>query len=188
MTDLRVIAERFDCPKWLSHDGTVLLLCGDCLRLLPLLPDGCVDAVVTDCPYGNLAESQAHHREAEGRITQLTCERDAALADNAALREVSDAAKALRMWEHSERGIAGLCVVCGNRCPGVGGHLCSPDCLDKWRKMREEFRTTLDACIVKLNEPPRPATAPTDIPTAFREMREALGDDVNKLGSDAEDQ
>jgi len=29
-----------------------LLLCGDCLELMRELPDGCVDAVVTDPPYG----------------------------------------------------------------------------------------------------------------------------------------
>jgi DNA modification methylase len=30
----------------------VKLYCGDCLKILPQLPDGCVDAVVTDPPYG----------------------------------------------------------------------------------------------------------------------------------------
>ena len=54
MTDLRAIAALFACRKWLSPDGTVLLLCGDCLKLLPLLPDGCVDAVVVDIPYGEV--------------------------------------------------------------------------------------------------------------------------------------
>lgn len=32
--------------------GDVLLLNADCLEVLPLLPSGCVDAVVTDPPYG----------------------------------------------------------------------------------------------------------------------------------------
>ena len=37
-------------PDW-ERDGHRLYL-GDCLELLPLLPAGCVDAVVTDPPYG----------------------------------------------------------------------------------------------------------------------------------------
>jgi DNA modification methylase len=53
MTDLREISALFDCRKWLSPDGTVLLLQGDCLKLLPLLPDGCCDVCVTDPPYGH---------------------------------------------------------------------------------------------------------------------------------------
>jgi DNA modification methylase len=36
--------------KWVSECGTVTLLRGDCLELLPTLPK--VDAVVTDPPYG----------------------------------------------------------------------------------------------------------------------------------------
>lgn len=39
-------------PDWQSDDGSVILYCGDCLELLPKLPEGCVDAVVTDPPYG----------------------------------------------------------------------------------------------------------------------------------------
>lgn len=35
-----------------SADGTIVLYRGDCLDLLPKLPAGCVDAVVTDPPYG----------------------------------------------------------------------------------------------------------------------------------------
>ncbi|HUW99644.1 MAG TPA: hypothetical protein VMY35_01590, partial [Phycisphaerae bacterium] len=34
-----------------DRDG-VQLYCGDCLDILPQLPDGCVDCVVTDPPYG----------------------------------------------------------------------------------------------------------------------------------------
>lgn len=40
-------------PDWQSECGTVALFCADCLDILPQLPDGCVDAVVTDPPYGN---------------------------------------------------------------------------------------------------------------------------------------
>src|SRR5690606_2945218 len=39
-------------PDWQSDDGSVRLYCGDCLDILPQLPKGCVDAVVTDPPYG----------------------------------------------------------------------------------------------------------------------------------------
>lgn len=39
-------------PTWRSKDGSVLLYHADCLDILPQLPDGCVDAVVTDPPYG----------------------------------------------------------------------------------------------------------------------------------------
>ena len=37
-------------PTWES-DGVQLYL-GDCLEIMPQLPDGCVDAVITDPPYG----------------------------------------------------------------------------------------------------------------------------------------
>lgn len=50
------IAERLaggPAPDWVSGCGTVVLYQGDCLRILPELPDGCVDAVVTDPPYGH---------------------------------------------------------------------------------------------------------------------------------------
>ena len=39
-------------PDWQSECGTAALYCGDCLELLPLMPDGSVAAVVTDPPYG----------------------------------------------------------------------------------------------------------------------------------------
>jgi DNA modification methylase len=39
-------------PHWQSDDGTILLICGDCLTVLPMLAAGSVDAVVTDPPYG----------------------------------------------------------------------------------------------------------------------------------------
>lgn len=37
---------------WESEDGGVRLYCGDCLEILPTLPDWCVDTCVTDPPYG----------------------------------------------------------------------------------------------------------------------------------------
>lgn len=39
-------------PYYRSADGTVEIHCGDCLDLLPMIPSGSVDAVVTDPPYG----------------------------------------------------------------------------------------------------------------------------------------
>ncbi len=39
---------------WQSPDGTIRLICGDCLEVLPTLEAGSVDAVVTDPPYLNL--------------------------------------------------------------------------------------------------------------------------------------
>ena len=39
-------------PDWQSDDGNVVLFNADCLDVLPQLPAGCVDAVVTDPPYG----------------------------------------------------------------------------------------------------------------------------------------
>lgn len=38
-------------PDWRSDCGSVALYCGDCLEILPKLPDGVVDEVVTDPPY-----------------------------------------------------------------------------------------------------------------------------------------
>lgn len=39
-------------PEWTSPCGTVRLIQGDCLEVLPTLEKGSVDAVVTDPPYG----------------------------------------------------------------------------------------------------------------------------------------
>lgn len=37
--------------KW-PEDFINKVICGDCLEILPLIPDGAVDAVITDPPYG----------------------------------------------------------------------------------------------------------------------------------------
>lgn len=39
-------------PDWQSDDGSIQLHCCDCMELLPTIPEGAVDAVVTDPPYG----------------------------------------------------------------------------------------------------------------------------------------
>jgi site-specific DNA-methyltransferase (adenine-specific) len=39
-------------PEWISPDGKVRLIHGDCLDVLPTLEAGSVDAVIADLPYG----------------------------------------------------------------------------------------------------------------------------------------
>lgn len=39
-------------PTWKDEAFGIALYRGDCLEILPTLPDGCIDAVVTDPPYG----------------------------------------------------------------------------------------------------------------------------------------
>ena len=64
-----------------SRDG-IELYCGDCLEILPQLPDGCVDCIVTDPPYG-IGYSTGHGGEQWGdgaiRGDHDTSQRDAAL-------------------------------------------------------------------------------------------------------------
>jgi len=50
MTDFATITAKLDCPHEVI--GPCLLIQGDCLKVLPLLETGSVDAVVTDPPYG----------------------------------------------------------------------------------------------------------------------------------------
>ena len=52
-------------PDWQSDDGSVALYCADCLTILPQLADGCVDAVVTDPPYG-IGEHGGRFRDRKG--------------------------------------------------------------------------------------------------------------------------
>jgi site-specific DNA-methyltransferase (adenine-specific) len=49
---------------------TVKLYCDDCREILPQIPDGCVDAVVTDPPYG--IRHKCNYRE-RGRGAIATC-------------------------------------------------------------------------------------------------------------------
>lgn len=51
---------------WISPDGTVELWCGDCIGILPQLPDESVDAVVTDPPFFTPAihyQSRVKHKK-----------------------------------------------------------------------------------------------------------------------------
>lgn len=50
MTDFADITAKLDCPHEVI--GPCLLIQADCLKVLPLLEVGSVDAVVTDPPYG----------------------------------------------------------------------------------------------------------------------------------------
>lgn len=45
---------KLDCPYDVLDEGRIVLINGDCLKVLPLMPKGCVDAVVTSPPYGNI--------------------------------------------------------------------------------------------------------------------------------------
>jgi site-specific DNA-methyltransferase (adenine-specific) len=45
-------SEHRQWPSWVSPCGSVLLVNGDCLDVLPTLEKGAVDCVVTDPPYG----------------------------------------------------------------------------------------------------------------------------------------
>ena len=50
MTDFATITAKLDCPHEVI--GPCLLIQADCLKVLPMLDAGCVDAVVTNPPYG----------------------------------------------------------------------------------------------------------------------------------------
>lgn len=41
-------------PTWKSDDDSVWLYRGDCLEVLPMIPDGAVDCVIADIPYGEV--------------------------------------------------------------------------------------------------------------------------------------
>ncbi len=41
-----------DIQAVLDGESQGCVVCGDCLEILPTLPDGCADLVLTDPPYG----------------------------------------------------------------------------------------------------------------------------------------
>ena len=41
-----------EIEKVLNGEADGCIVCGDCLEVMADMPDGCVDAVVTDPPYG----------------------------------------------------------------------------------------------------------------------------------------
>ena len=55
-------------PTWADEAFGVALYRGDCLEILPQLPDGCVDAVVTDPPYGIAHASHGQIFKSASRI------------------------------------------------------------------------------------------------------------------------
>ena len=52
-----------------SPDGSIVLFNCDCLDLLPKLPEGCVDAVVTDPPYG-IGHKCNYHARGRGGLAR----------------------------------------------------------------------------------------------------------------------
>lgn len=67
MTTLDTIAAAIaplNLPTY--RQGDVLFVNGDCLEVLPLIPVGCVDAVVTDPPYGVNFKYDGHDDRREG--------------------------------------------------------------------------------------------------------------------------
>jgi site-specific DNA-methyltransferase (adenine-specific) len=46
-------------PDWQTEDGSIQLYRGDCLKILPTIEAGSVDAVVTDPPYGKKTHAGA---------------------------------------------------------------------------------------------------------------------------------
>jgi len=45
-------SEAMTCGRKIGPYDCCSVVCGDCLELMKALPDGCVDAVITDPPYG----------------------------------------------------------------------------------------------------------------------------------------
>lgn len=57
---------------WTSPDGSIRLICGDCLEILPTLESGSVDAVVTDPPYGiGYKPTRSHASASSGRRKEM---------------------------------------------------------------------------------------------------------------------
>ena len=51
-----------DCGRKIGPYDCCTVVCGDCLELMKALPDGCVDAVITDPPY-NCGKSYGIHND-----------------------------------------------------------------------------------------------------------------------------
>lgn len=60
-----------DIAAVLNGDSEGCIVCGNCLEIMPDMPDGCVDAVVTDPPYGTEGlgggYGRRHNHDPEGR-------------------------------------------------------------------------------------------------------------------------
>jgi hypothetical protein len=54
------------CDRKLGPFDCCSVVCGDCLELMKQLPDGCVDAVITDPPYGIGFKYDAHDDSPDG--------------------------------------------------------------------------------------------------------------------------
>ena len=54
------------CGRKLGPYDCCTVVCGDCLKLMAELPDGCVDGVITDPPYGIGFKYDSHDDTPDG--------------------------------------------------------------------------------------------------------------------------
>ena len=58
------------CGRKIGPYDCCTVVCGDCLELMKVLPDGCVDAVITDPPYCSGAHESARRGKREARTPE----------------------------------------------------------------------------------------------------------------------
>ena len=77
------------CGRKIGPYDCCTVVCGDCLELMRNLPDGCVDAVITDPPYGiGFSEFDVHKDDPalyEGMMKEAVSRAERACRDGAAL-------------------------------------------------------------------------------------------------------
>lgn len=61
------------CGRKIGKFDCCTVVCGDCLELMKSLPDGCVDAVITDFPYG-VGVEYASFEDTESNVKRLVNE------------------------------------------------------------------------------------------------------------------
>jgi site-specific DNA-methyltransferase (adenine-specific) len=90
--------------EWLSEDGSVRLILGDCLEVLPTIGPESVDAVVTDPPYANLKGGYERTDDRLGKRINVSV-------------AVGDAWQATFDWAPLAEAVAkfGLVVFCGHQ-------------------------------------------------------------------------
>ena len=79
--------------KWVSDCGTVTLYCGDCLKVLPTLEAGSVDAVVTDPPYGEQTHEGARTGKGDRKLVSF-----ASITSETLLRVAVACVNAAKRW------------------------------------------------------------------------------------------
>lgn len=72
-----------DIAKVVSGESDGCIITGDCLELMPSMPEGCVDALVTDPPYG-ISHSTSHG--ASWQNTRIAGDSDTSTRDEALRR------------------------------------------------------------------------------------------------------